>query len=132
MIQHRDPLTTVPMYITCISQHNTVDLYLPRTFTGPIAHISTYGSLQLSTAVQANSTIFYEMDGTKCGFIGDYDSTDWGSDPSEWKGDELYVESVHRPCRVWYIDEASPSVFGGRSAGSSGEGKGLFSKWFGT
>jgi hypothetical protein len=124
LIQRRDVLTTVPVFLTCTSKNGGVEVYIPQSFVGPFSMTSKNGSFKRSEAVTAMSTLFYEANGTQRGFIGDHSTTDWGSDPAAWQGDTLYLESSNGSCKVYYVDELDvpPSVDGG---------KGFFAKLFG-
>jgi hypothetical protein len=120
-------MTTVPIIISASSKNGSVHVYVPRSFVGPFTISSKNGSLKRSPDVSATSTLFFESNGTQRGFIGDHSLTDWGSDPSAWKGDELQLESSNGSCKIYYVDEADTSALTGKGSG----GKGFFNKLFG-
>jgi len=67
----------LPLQISCSSVNGNVNIYLPRSFVGPLQVKTRNGSLRFSDPVKQLLTPFSEMGGAQWSFLGDFDSSKW-------------------------------------------------------
>jgi len=102
------------MKINVSSSNGAVDVYLPRSFSGPVQLKTYYGEIRNSNGIVPNLNIFSEVDRVQKSFLGDFKHEEWTSD-AEWEGDELLAETRNGNVKLHYMDEpsvANPGFFG--------------------
>jgi len=98
------------------SSNGSIHVKLPRSFRGPIRIKTINGSTRFSAAMQANLTIFSELDHIQRSFLGDFNPSQWDIG-TPWEGDELSIDSKNGCVDVSFDDESQGS-----------RGKSFFSK----
>jgi len=97
--------------LRCQTSTGTIDIYLPRSFHGPITLKSSLGSRDLSPGVEANFAASSKKTGVTEGFIGAYEG--YGAEEgAEWKGDALYAQTSVGTIDVYYEDEKRQTLKG--------------------
>jgi len=91
--------------LRCQTSTGTIDIYLPRSFRGPVTLKSDLGSRCLSPGVEKNFAAFSKKTGSTEGFIGNYDGSGYGEDGTDWKGDRLYAQTSIGTIDIYYEDE---------------------------
>ncbi|KAI6124193.1 hypothetical protein EDD16DRAFT_575942 [Pisolithus croceorrhizus] len=106
-----------PFFLDVFTSTGQITVFLPRSFHGPVALESRYGSHTLSEELLQNSTLLGVVGYTTRFFVGDFlaacDSV------SQWEDYELKVETRDGWVSVKYVDEVGP-----------GSKPGLFSRIF--
>ena len=101
------------MKLNISSANGAVDVYLPRSFTGPVQLKTGHGEIRNSNGIMPNLNIFSEVDRLQKSFLGDFKHEEWTSD-EEWQGDELIAETRNGSVKLHYMDEpltATPGFF---------------------
>ncbi|KAJ6575973.1 hypothetical protein DFH09DRAFT_1150137 [Mycena vulgaris] len=114
---HAASSARTPFHLIAQSSNGDVTLYLPQSFRGPLTLRTRNGSIRISNALAATTTMFGEADHTRRCFVGDF--SDWTEDIT-WAGDEVHVESANGNVKLQYNAEAPGE-----------KGKGLFGRLFG-
>lgn len=117
--------TRWPMQISCSSTYGNVNLYVPRSFRGPINVLVGNGSVRFSDAMKPLVTLFSDIDGMQKSFLGDFDADSIQS-AGEWAGDTLSAEARNGSVRIFFDDEDLPTPV------PKVEAKGFIEKWFGS
>ncbi|KII84592.1 hypothetical protein PLICRDRAFT_167568 [Plicaturopsis crispa FD-325 SS-3] len=98
-----EPEAPIPFLLTVTSYNGAVQLYLPRSFTGPLTITSNNGSVTYSDQVKEHLTTFSEVNRRHLSFVGD--SSEW-TGQVDWAGDAATVESKNGKVQVRFVDEA--------------------------
>jgi len=99
-----------PFHLTAHSTHNSVTLYIPRSYEGLL---QTNGcSTTFSDRLAEHVTTFSESDSANQYFVGDF--SHWTEGQDGWKGDEVILTSKHGRVKVLYIDEVGPPPVKGK------------------
>ena len=101
--QH-DSGTRLPLDIFTATTNGRVDLYLPRSFNGPLRIKLCNGRLRYSSAVTAMITTFSEEQGVRRSYLGPLNTSEMDRD-AKWEGDELYAESSNGNINIYFDDE---------------------------
>jgi hypothetical protein len=75
--------------VTASSKHGSVNVFVPRSFRGPVTCRTKHGSVRFADAMAGSVTVFSDVDHTLQGFVGDH--AGWSGDRKDWTGDELTV-----------------------------------------
>ncbi|PPQ94403.1 hypothetical protein CVT25_002491 [Psilocybe cyanescens] len=94
----------LPMQIHGFSANGNINIYVPRSFQGPVSVKLRNGNLRFSETVKASVTQFSEMNGMQRSFIGDFDANAI-QNAGEWAGDTLSLESRNGSVKVYFDDE---------------------------
>lgn len=103
-----DSGSRLPLSITAATSNGRLDLYLPRSFNGPLRIKLGNGRLNYSKAVGAMLTTFSNVRGVRNSYLGPHDVSTLDRD-GKWEGDELYAESSNGSINVYFDDEATQS-----------------------
>ena len=101
--QH-DSGTRFPLDISAATTNGRVDLYLPRSFNGPLRIKLNNGRLRYSNAVDAMITNFSDVQGMRRSYLGPLDTSHMDRD-AKWEGDELYAQSSNGNINIYFNDE---------------------------
>jgi hypothetical protein len=97
VLQHTPGPTPVQLQITVASTAGSISVNLPRSFRGSF---SSAGSLSLSPQIDEALTIFDEVDATRQGWIGDFDSNEHSDTSSS-----VHLETTYGVLHLSYLDE---------------------------
>ena len=109
--------------LDCIGTHQSVTVYLPRSFVGPIRTKTEHGSVVFSPKVAGDLSTFWESKGEATYFLGKWAESGYGKGDN-WDGDELFVQSIHGKMKIFYSSSAE-----GESAPSSAKPSTSTSFW---
>lgn len=97
--------TRRPMDIFVKASMKKADVYIPRSFKGPLQLVTgKMGKVWYSKAVKAQITPISAVNGTHKCFIGQYRLSDWKDEGKSWPGDELQVDAKES-INIYYDDE---------------------------
>ncbi|KAJ3512411.1 hypothetical protein NLJ89_g3541 [Agrocybe chaxingu] len=96
-----------PLKASFHSLNGAINLYLPRSFRGPLRIRTFNGGIRFSDAVQSTLTQFSEVDRVRRSFLGHFDPSEFDASV-QWAGDELDAETMNGAVRIYFDDEASP------------------------
>jgi hypothetical protein len=106
--QH-DSGTRLPLNIFAATTNGRVDLYLPRSFNGPLRIKLGIGRLRYSNAVAAMITTFSDDEqGMRRSYLGTLDTSQMDRD-AKWEGDEVYAQSSTSNINIYFDDEVDQS-----------------------
>lgn len=91
----------VPFLLTISAKNGSVNITLPRSFSGFLLLTTSHGSVSLTDTLSQNCTHLSQVDLTRRYFVGDLSTVD----DSDWIGDELRVEAKHGNIRIKYVEE---------------------------
>ncbi|KAJ7624839.1 hypothetical protein FB45DRAFT_924331 [Roridomyces roridus] len=114
-----------PFTIRAESSNGSITLHLPLSFRGPLTIHTQYGSVRLASSLDAATTTFSEVDGTRRYFVGDFSDYEGEEEGALWFGDEAHLETTYGSVKVQYeaaFNETSESDLGS----GKGKGKGSF------
>ena len=103
LFQH-DSGTRLPLDIFAATTNGRVDLYLPRSFNGPLCIKLGHGRLRYSNAVAAMITTFSDQQGVRRSYLGTLDTSPMDQN-AKWEGDELYAQSSVGNVNIYFDDE---------------------------
>jgi hypothetical protein len=92
----------MPFHLNVIGQHGAINIWLPRTFQGPMTIYSRHGSVKFSDEVSERMGLRNEIDYTRQCFVGDLSLF---SDKGGWEGDEINVKTEHSGVKVRFVNE---------------------------
>jgi hypothetical protein len=90
--------------IFAATTNGRVDLYLPRSFNGPLRIKLGNGRLRYSDAVAAMITTFSDEQGVIRSYLGPFDTSEMDRD-AKWEGDELYAQTLNGNINIYFDDE---------------------------
>jgi len=96
----------IPMKIHCKAPKGYVNIYLPRSFRGPLklkASDSAAIGVIYSQAVKCHLTLLSEVDAIHQSFLGKFVPSEWDISPA-WSGDELTVDTGYK-VYIYFDDE---------------------------
>ncbi|KAH9477582.1 hypothetical protein JR316_0009804 [Psilocybe cubensis] len=94
----------LPLQIKAFSANGSLNIYIPRSFQGPVSVSLRNGSLRYSESVRGLVTQFSELNGAQRSFIGDFDANAI-RDAGDWAGDAIWLESRNGSIKVFFDDE---------------------------
>jgi len=101
----------MPFHLNLTGRNSSVNIWLPRTFQGPMTIYSGHGgSVKFSDDVWQHMGMCNEIDHTRHCFIGDLLLF---NDEQDWKGDEVNVKTQHGGVKVRFVDEVEPETLHG-------------------
>jgi len=105
----------LPIRLSTLSDNGSINVQIPRSFSGPIRIRTHHGSIQFSAAVHVHLTQFSEMDGVQRSFLGNFNPSQWEIGVP-WEGDELLIETKNGSVKVFFDDEGDgPTTLRGQS-----------------
>jgi hypothetical protein len=107
LFQH-DSGNRLPLDISAASTNGRIDIYLPRSFNGPLRLKLSNGRLRYSNAVEAMITPFSDVQGMRRSYLGPLDTSQMDRD-AKWEGDELYAQSSNGSINIYFDDEVDQS-----------------------
>lgn len=102
-----------PFHLNVTGRHGSINIWLPRTFQGPMTIYSRHGSVKFSNALSERMGLCNEIDHSRRCFVGDLSL--FNGEEDNWKGDELNVKTEHAGVKVWFVDEVEPETPSGKS-----------------
>jgi len=99
-----DKGTRLPLDIFAASSIGRVDLYLPRSFNGPLRIQLGHGRLRYSDAVAPMVTTFSDVQGVRRSYLGPLDTSQMDQN-DKCEGDELYAQSSLGNINIYFDDE---------------------------
>lgn len=92
--------------LRAITTNSSINIYIPRKFTGPVTTRTTHGSVTFAPSVQEQLRTFSEVASEAKYFIGDYVSTGYENEET-WLMDQLFVQTTNSSIRIYYADDES-------------------------
>jgi len=111
----------MPFHLNVTGSHGSINVWLPRTFRGPMTIYSKHGAVEFSDDILEQMGLRNEIDYTRRCFIGDFSL--FNDEGGGWKGDEVSIKTKHGKVKVRFVDEVEPETQCRKS--------GLFSRMFG-
>ncbi|QRV82845.1 hypothetical protein RhiJN_10860 [Ceratobasidium sp. AG-Ba] len=135
-----------PLRVYATSTNGSVSVRVPMSFEGAVTMATTWGSVKISDAMKAKLTTFSTTSNTTRSFIGDWQSSGFGSTPNHadpnddpplpaidndpftsWNGPLIHLSSTNGSVSLSYIEEAAAS----QPSSFSRAMRGWMSGWFG-
>jgi hypothetical protein len=112
-VQNASAAPRAPLCLTAYSAHNSLNVYLPRSYEGLLKTTTNHGHVIFSAQLAEHITTFSEIDSIKHCFVGDF--SEWKDGQEGWNGDEVILGSKHGKIKVWYADEGESLPTKGRN-----------------
>jgi hypothetical protein len=94
----------LPLNISAATTNGRIDIYLPRSFNGPLRIKLGNGRLRYSNAVETMITPFSDVQGVRRSYLGPLDTSQLDRN-AKWEGDELYAQSSNGNVNIYFDDE---------------------------
>lgn len=98
----------MPFLLNVTGCHGSINVWLPRTFQGPMTVYSRHGSVKFSDDISERMSLCNEIDHSRRCFVGDLSLLN--EEQGGWTGDEVHVKTEHAPVRIKFMDEVEPET----------------------
>ncbi|KZT24027.1 hypothetical protein NEOLEDRAFT_1135533 [Neolentinus lepideus HHB14362 ss-1] len=98
-----------PFKLACHSDMGSVEVHVPRSYSGPLVASTNMGSITFSRELTPHVTVFSDVSGKRHCYVGTEEDSGWRGDIEKWEGNDVNLSSNMGSIRVSYVDEVQGS-----------------------